>query len=464
MRPIFICCVALALAAPARADTLWQAWQLARANDPAFAAAGAQLRAAATAEPAALAALLPQFTLGASAGPQNQHLAAPEFYGSGFEPVTQTQKLGVSTWQATITQPLFDWTALKTYQASRYAVQAAAANYQASLEALTVALATAYVTDAQAAADLVSFRSAERGFAQQYQNAEARYRAGLTGIINADEAQAADRSLQVQVAQAQETLIAADQALAALTGSQGEAVDPLPNELPLPPLSGLDVWIAQARRGNPVIAAARAATLDDASLAEAAKGGFLPDVALQLQHAASEQGGSAGDTFQGQTISGPGNLLQQDNAVTVQFTWNVFSGGATRSAVDQAEAISDQASDDAATAQIGVMQAIHTNYQALTIDKANLAAAEAASEAAAAAVDAANQAVLSGLLSESDLINDRQQLLSAQLALHAAVTAAISHELALAQAAGSATPDFIQTLSAVLTSEETPPHDRKNHS
>jgi outer membrane protein TolC len=117
MRPIFICCVALALAAPARADTLWQAWQLARANDPAFAAAGAQLRAAATAEPAALAALLPQFTLGASAGPQNQHLAAPEFYGSGFEPVTQTQKLGVSTWQATITQPLFDWTALKTYQA-----------------------------------------------------------------------------------------------------------------------------------------------------------------------------------------------------------------------------------------------------------------------------------------------------------------------------------------------------------
>jgi outer membrane protein TolC len=217
--------------------------------------------------------------------------------------------------------------------------------------------------------------------------------------------------------------------------------------------------MARAERGNPVIAAARASTRGDATLAEAAKGGFLPNVSLQLQHLANEQGGSADYAFQGQAISGPGNLLQQDNSVTVQFTWNVFSGGATRAAVDQAEAISDEATDNAETAQIGVIQAIHTNYQALTIDKVNLAAAEAASKAAADAVDAASQGVLAGLLSESDLINDRQQLLSAQLALHAAVIAAISHELALAQAAGSATPELIQNISNELTAEETPPHD-----
>jgi outer membrane protein TolC len=66
-------------------------------------------------------------------------------------------------------------------------------------------------------------------------------------------------------------------------------------------------------------------------------------------------------------------------------------------------------------------------------------------------VQAAADGVRAGLISASDLIADRQALLSAQLALHAAVVAAIDHEAGLAQAAGSATPLLVRRISTILT-------------
>jgi outer membrane protein TolC len=84
------------------------------------------------------------------------------------------------------------------------------------------------------------------------------------------------------------------------------------------------------------------------------------------------------------------------------------------------------------------------------LDEARLQAARAAATAAASAVQASTDGVRAGLVSEDDLIADRQQLLAAQLNLHEAAVASIGHELALAQAAGSATPALISNLSAIL--------------
>jgi outer membrane protein TolC len=113
---------------------------------------------------------------------------------------------------------------------------------------------------------------------------------------------------------------------------------------------------------------------------------------------------------------------------------------------------------DEATARLAVITAIHTNDIALALDQARLQAARATAAAAASAVRASTDGVRAGLVSEDDLIADRQQLLSAQLNLHEAEVASIGHELALAQAAGSATPALISTLSAILaqTGEEGP--------
>jgi outer membrane protein TolC len=105
---------------------------------------------------------------------------------------------------------------------------------------------------------------------------------------------------------------------------------------------------------------------------------------------------------------------------------------------------------DAATARLAVITSIHTNVLALALDEARLQAARAAATAAASAAQASADGVRAGLVSEDDLIADRQQLLAAQLNLHEAAVASIGHELALAQAAGSATPALISTLSAIL--------------
>jgi outer membrane protein len=451
MKRLILCAALLAAPHAAAADTLLQVWQRARANDPAFAAADARLRAARTAAPAAMAALLPHFTIAAGAGPQKDYVAAPEFDGIGFEPVSQTEKIGVSTWTARLTQSLFDWTALQTHNAADFAVQAAAATYEASLEQLNVQVATDYVAVLGAAADVACLQTAAGFFAAQYQDAQARYRAGLSGIIGAQEALAAARAIDAQALQAQQTLIAAQQTLAGLTGD--ETVQPsgtLPDHVALPLHDSLADWLARAQTGNPTLAAAQLQVDDDAALVAAARGGYLPSVSLQFQHMQTDQGGSQGFSEFGSSGSGPGNQVQADNSVTVQMSWNVFDGGATHAAADRAAATRDQAVADAATARLAVITAIRSNDMALALDEARLQAARAAATAAASAVQASTDGVRAGLVSEDDLIADRQQLLAAQLNLHEAAVASIGHELALAQAAGSATPALISNLSAIL--------------
>jgi outer membrane protein len=451
MKRLVLCAALLAGPHAAAADTLLQVWQQARANDPAFAAADAQLRAANAAAPAALAALLPHFTVSAGAGPQKDYIAGPEFDGIGFEPVSETDKIGVSTWTTSLTQTLFDWSALKTRTAAGFAVRAAAATYQANLEQLNVQVATDYVAVLGAAVDVAALQDAASFFSTQYRDAEARYRAGLEGIIGAQEALAAARAIEAQALQARQTLIAAQQTLAGLTGDETVQVSgTLPDDVALPAAYSLADWLAQAQTGNPTLAAAQLTVDDDGALVAAARGGYLPSVSLQLQHVQADQGGSQGYSDFGIAGSGPGNQVQADNSVTVQMTWNLFDGGATHAAADRAAATRDQAVADAATARLAVITAIHTNDIALALDEARLQAARAATAAAASAVRASTDGVRAGLVSEDDLIADRQQLLSAQLNLHEAAVAAIGHELALAQAAGSATPALISTLSAIL--------------
>jgi len=457
MKFVRLLAVVIAIApTTARASSLWQVWQAARSHDPAFQAASAQLKMTATQQPSALAALLPQLSLTAGAGPQTQFISGPEFYGSGFEPIAETENLSALTWQATFTQTLFDWGALKTYQAAGLAVQTAAARYQATLEQLNVAVIHDYVAVLEARDNLAALRVAARGFGKQYHDAEARYRAGLSGVIGADEAAAANQSIRAQVVQAQAALMAAREQLAALTGSRGfTASGHLPQRWQVPALGSMQQWLNRATTGNPTLAAAQLSARHAAALIAAAQGGYLPSVALQLQHSHAAQAGSASYAFLGSSIGGPGDLLQQGNSVTVQMTWNLFSGGATRAAVERARAQRELAVANAATARLRVIQSVRTDYFAVALDRARLVAAQSAAQVAAKAVRAASDGVRAGLISESDLIADRQALLSAQRVLDQAVVSAITHQAKLAEAAGSATPDLVHQISARLTANPT---------
>jgi outer membrane protein len=446
----------------AQAGTLWQAWQAAQANDPAFTAARAQLTAAATSQPAALAALLPHFTVAASAGPQKQYFTQPELQGDGFAPLTENEGLGASAWSATLTQTLFNWSNIKTLQAQNNIVSAAAATYQANLENLAVTVTADYVAVMAASADLAALRAAQAGFAAQYHNAEARYRAGMDGVIGADEAGAAYQSIQVQVLQAQAKLVAARNTLAAITGDDTLAPEgSLPDRLALPPAGSIDDWLARAETGNPTLAANILTAAADDKLVSAARGGYLPNVSLQLQHQNTAQGGSAAFALEGQTYHGSGNMLQVTNSVTVQMNWNVFDGGATHAAADQAAATRDEAVANAASARLDVIKTIRTNFTSLDLDRIRLETARGAVQIAAQAVNSASAGVRAGLISESDLISDRQLLLSAQLALDTAFADVITDETGLAQAAGSATPAFVKALSNALAVTET--QRRTNH-
>src|SRR6201996_5731881 len=237
-----VCAGALAACRPAQADDLLDVFRLARANDPVLAAADAQRLGTHDLADQARAALLPQASATAAIGRERDSGAAQATASSHTTDVT----LGLS-------QVVFDaglWSQLK---AARFNADAQDATVEAARQTLCLRVATAYF-DALLAQDiLASVQANEDAFAQQVEQSQQRWKAGLDAQVDVDQS----RSYQ---ALAHGNTIAARQALgdglaagAETDGSTPGSLKTLGDELPLAPPSPADpqAWVASALQGNP---------------------------------------------------------------------------------------------------------------------------------------------------------------------------------------------------------------------
>lgn len=448
----------LGCGASASAATLWQAWQAARAHDPEFKAAAAALAKARAAKPGALSALLPQVNGSLSRVYNNDSSEGPEYFGQNqILPVSQASNTGTSYWQLELDQPLFNWTAIKNLQAADLDVAAAAATYQNRLAELAVKVATAYLNVLSARASLAATQETVKGFAEQSREADARYHAGMTGVIGADAARAGLESARGELLAARQQLTAAENALEALTGG------PLPGPEPTLP-ANYDVrvsgpqsdWLDRALADNPRLAAARLGARADSRRIGAADAGYLPNVSLALIHDQQIQSGSASYSIPGQNVPTPADYNASGNEIALKLTWNFFSGGATRAAVAQAQAQADESAATAATTRLDVEREVKTRYAALLIDAGQLKTLRGAVEASRDAVKATTRGVKAGVRTEDDLVTQRERLLSAEQSLNAAIATAVQDEIALARAAGGLDDARLHKLSQALALSSAP--------
>lgn len=457
---LLVAAAAMSATAAAHGQTLWQAWQAAAAHDPEFRAARAALRAAQAAHPQALAALLPQLGAGANRTFDNQSSSGPQFYGSQIVPLESSANTRATGWQVQLTQTLFDWSAIKNLQAADLDAAAAAATYQSTFAGLASKVANAYLGVLSAQANLAVAEGTAKAFAEQYRQAEARYKAGLSGIIGAESSQAALASAQADVLDARKQFDAARNTLAALTGAPaGGAFPRLPLDYPVTAAGSMDDWLGRAYTHNPALAAAKLTARADAARIGAADSGYIPTLSLALTHSHYSQSGTSDYAVPGNSVRTPAAELSSDNTIELQLSWSIFSGGATRAAVERAGANADQAAADAATTRLDVEREVKTRYAAIANDSDVIARLRTAVTAARAAVAATERAVPAGVRTEDDLVTQRERLFTAQTGLDAAVAAAVQDQIALARAAGELTPERIRALSAKLaagTSEPVP--------
>ncbi len=435
-----------------QAATLWQIWQAARAHDPDFQSAAAALAQVKAAKPEALSALLPHVDGSLSRAYDNDTSEGPEYFGQNqILPVSQVSNTGTTNWRLTLNQPLFDWSAIKNLQAADLDAAAAAATYQDTLSQLAVKVTTAYLNVLSARASLEATQSTVQGFAEQSREADARYRAGTTGVIGADAARAGLESARGELLAARQQLTAARNALQALTGGLLPGAQALlPTHYKVQVANSEADWVTRALKDNPRLAAAQLSARADNHRVGAADSGYLPNISLSLIHNQQIQSGTSSYSIPGQVVPTPADYNATGNQIALQLSWNFFSGGATRARVAQAQAQADQSAATAASTRLDVTREIKTRYAALQIDAQRLVTLRAAVAAARDAVQATTRGVPAGVRTEDDLVTQRERLLAAQQALNDAVATAITDEISLARASGTLNDARLHALSQNL--------------
>lgn len=434
----------------ARAETLWQAWVAAQANDPEFQAARSVLDAARASHRGSIASLLPQVAFRAKGAIERQRNAASEFYGNQILSVSQSIDTHGTGWEVQLTQSVFDWAAIKNLQASELQTASAVATYQNTFDMLAEKVTRSYVNVLLAEGNLAASMQAEKAFAEQYREARERYKSGLAGVIGTDASEAALTSAQAGVLRARQREIAAKNALAALTGVPAENFPPLPTSFRIIHAAPAGVWLTKAYADNPRLASLRLKSLAAVARVGAAESGYMPSVSLVVTHSQYGQGGRSVYGVAGENIFGPDDERANDNSVGLQVTWDLFSGGGTEADVDRARALANESSAQVERKRLDIEREVKTRVAMLETYAGQISRLRKSVSLGQSAVRAIAEAVQIGRRMEDDLVTQRERLLSTQERLDETVAEAIDNQVGLMRSAGELTSLRVEAISEVL--------------
>ncbi|MCY4756063.1 TolC family outer membrane protein [Pelomonas aquatica] len=406
-RPILVLAL-LAATMAARADDLLQVWAQARAADPLLRQAAALAGAQEASSREARAALLPRWSLQRSDQRDN----------GGKRSNTTTSSLS---------QTLVDLAALREWDASRSQASAQAARLAAAEQAARARVAEAYFGLLSAQAQLATARANEDAFDRQVNEAETRFKAGLSAQVEADQSRAYRELARSSTLAAELALADAREALAQLTGAAAPTLQPLRRDLAAQPLpDDADAWARRAEAANPGLRALQLDVQASEQRIASARAGHLPTLSLGLD--TTRQRGD------GVPLSDAGRTPTQ---LALRLSVPLFSGGATTAAADRAGFQREAAREQLEAGRRAVLREVRAEHLAVGQGAAQLRSAQSAVAAAERALGATRTGLALGTRSTTDLLLAIQTLGAAQNAQAQARHHHVLALLALHQAAGS---------------------------
>ena len=414
--------LALLAATAAHADDLLQVWAQARAADPLLRQAAAYSGAQEAASREARAALLPQWTLQSTEQREN-----------GTPGHSRTTISSIS-------QPLLDLAALREWDASRSQASAQAARLTAAEQAARARVAEAYFGLLSAQAQLATARANEEAFARQVGEAEARFKAGLSAQVEADQSRAYRELARTNTLAAELNVADAREALAQLTGAAPAALQPLRRDLVAQALpDDAEAWTQRALQANPELQALQLDVRASEQRISAARAGHLPTLSVGL------------DTTQRRGDGVPAlEAGRTPTQVALRLTVPLFAGGATAAAADRAGFQRDAAREQLEAGRRAVLRDVRAQHLAVGQGAAQLRATQLAVEAAERSLESTRTGLTLGTRSTTDLLLAIQTLAGAQNAQTQARHRHVLALLALHQAAGSLGDAELATVNALL--------------
>lgn len=447
------------LPATAAAEDLLQTYELARAGDPQFAAAESGRLFTREGAVQARAAMLPQIDGSASIsrsrskGPATENVRDPntgefvQFSGNSNTEVT-SRRLGVDA-----TQMLFDMSRFTTLRSQNALSRASDFQLEAAGDNLITRTSAAYFNVLIQLETLAAAEAAEAALQKQFDFASKRLEVGLAPITDVHEARAQYDSARANTILARTRVADAYQALAEITGQPVANLQGLPADFQpqLPVSEGADAWVQTAFDNNPALQAKQLQVQSRQADVRTAQAGHLPTLYLSGGYADGKQWGDTTFSASGFSQTFPIESESRGPEVGITLSVPIFSGGRTQSQVRQAIAQRDIATDELEQQRRALERNTRNAYQTLVAGISEVEARRLALVSAQAAYDASQVGLEVGTRTVLDVLNNQNNLFTAQQAYALARYNYLQSRLLLEQAAGTLAIEDVQDINRLLT-------------
>jgi outer membrane protein len=418
---------------------LLDAYREARANDPVLSQAEATRLAVGEGVTQARAVMLPQ--LNGSFGLQQQQTGSNLTNGS----IVGSDHSRTRQLSAELTQSVLDLSQWANLSAARSTASSQDATYQAALQDLYVRVTTAYFGVLTSQDALVFAKANEDAFKEAYEQADQRFKVGLSAVTDVYQAKSNYELAKAQTIAAQNTLNDAREALTQITGKPVGELKKLREDLPLTPPTPADPdqWVKSALQSNATILASQYSVQSAEHSINAARAGHLPTINASVTR------GKSTTWLENGSYNYPGNG-QYGTTVGVSVNIPIFSGGATQSHVRQSIYQRDEAQDSLESTRRAVVRDTLNFYRSVIAgisqvqaNKASVDSGQKALEATRAGFDVGTQTML-------NVLNAIQTLTEAENSYSQSRHALVLDQLQLKESAGSIDLKDVEMVNAML--------------
>ena len=446
------------MAAPSHGEDLMQIYQEARQSDPTLAIADANKGAAGAGVGIARAPLLPQLSGSVSYNhsDSNSSSVSAQRDGSGnylLVPINSTSQGRSRSAQAQLSQTLFNWADFERLRGAGANAKSADSNYDAALQDLIVRTATAYFNVLTAQDQLTFAKGNEKALARQLDQAEQRYKVGLSAITDVHESRANHDSAVAQVITAQNAVDMARESVVQITGKEFGELKVLRDKLPLdePQPASIQQWVDIAVKNSPVLASSEH-SLDAADYnVSTQRAGHLPTLSASLVRTDTPSWGSQSSNFgASSSLAIPGNGLRADTTIGVVLSVPLFNGGATWAQTHQAVFQRDAARDQVSLTRRQVIANTRNAYRSVIAGISEVEATKQAVISAQSSLDATQAGFEVGTRTIVEVLTVQEQLFQAQSTYSQARHQFVLNGLQLKASAGVAGINDMKSINALL--------------
>lgn len=447
---LFSILAGLALLAPVagHANELMRLYAEALGQDQTLNAARHARDAGVEARPQAWAAVLPQ--LSTSGGIQRQEIRTASGSSIINNQVVQGGNFSTSrTWSVSFDNTLFSLAAFLDIAQSNVQVAAAENTYLSDQQDLIMRVAQSYF-DVLSARDTVRADLAARdAFKAEMNEAEARFKVGLSTITDVQQAKASFDSANATLIGDQRALDNARQMLGVIVGRDVTKIQPLRRDIPLTPPTPAtpDDWIVRALEDNFNVRNARLQweiAKREISIQRAQR---LPTLDLQ---------GAIGRS----SVDNLPDSVRRSYAIGLAVNLPLFQGGLVRSRVRQASATAAQNQAQYRLAQRTAKQQVLDAYRGVISGIASVTAFKQALDSSRTALESTRVGFRVGTQTEIDVLMAQQNLFSALKSYYLSRYDYLTAVLTLKQQTGHLTLADLERVDALLdpaaNGQETP--------